>query len=182
MVGTLEQVALCTVISVPIAVLVAVYLVEYGRGALARATTFMVDILTGIPSIVAALFIYAVWIGVLKQQRVGFSVSLALVLLNLMWGGSLLVIGAVFSFAQGIIHPYYSIALAPAIGALVGAGSVELWKRRDSLLARLFLAGAVATSVAWAYVLLDRTPDWNPNLKVVILVAGLVASAARRRP
>src|SRR3989449_4590693 len=44
----------------------------------------------------------------------------------LMWGGSLLVTGAVFSFAQGIIHPYYSIALAPAIGALVGAGAVEL--------------------------------------------------------
>src|SRR5437016_7733294 len=68
----------------------------------------------------------------------------------LMWGGSLLVTGAVFSFAQGIIHPYYSIALAPAIGALVGSGSVELWKRRDNVLARLVLAAAVAASAAWA--------------------------------
>ena len=95
----------------------------------------------------------------------------------LMWGGSLLVTGAVFSFAQGIIHPYYSVALAPAIGALVGAGSVELWKRRGDLLARLFLAGAVAASAAWAYVLLDRSPDWNPGLKIAIGVAGLAVSA-----
>jgi len=69
------------VISVPIALLVAVYLVEYGTGPLARATTFMVDILTGIPSIVAALFIYAVFITTLGGQRSGWLVSLALVML-----------------------------------------------------------------------------------------------------
>jgi len=80
-IGTAEQVALCSAISVPIALLVAIYLVEYGRGALARVTTFMVDILTGIPSIVAALFIYAVFIGTLGQSKAGWLVSLALVLL-----------------------------------------------------------------------------------------------------
>jgi phosphate transport system permease protein len=80
-IGTLEQVALCTVISVPIALLVAIYLVEYGRGPLARATTFMVDILTGIPSIVAALFIYAVFVTSFSGQRAGWLVSLALVML-----------------------------------------------------------------------------------------------------
>ena len=95
----------------------------------------------------------------------------------LMWGGTLLVTGAVFSFAQGIIHPYYSIALAPAVGAVVGSGSVELWKRRDYVLARLLLAGAVAASAVWAYALLDRSPDWNPGLKVVVLVGGLAAGA-----
>src|SRR6266550_295713 len=95
----------------------------------------------------------------------------------LMWGGYLLVTGAVFSFAQGIIHPYYSIALAPAIGALVGAGSVELWKRRSNLIARLFLASALAATALWAFVLLDRTPDWNPYLKVAILAIGLGAGA-----
>jgi phosphate transport system permease protein len=79
--GTAEQVGLCAAISVPIALLVAVYLVEYGRGPLARATTFMVDILTGIPSIVAAVFIYAVVIGTLGGQRAGWLVSLALVML-----------------------------------------------------------------------------------------------------
>ena len=80
-VGTVEQVALCTLISVPIALLVAIYLVEYGRGPLARATTFMVDILTGIPSIVAALFIYAVFVTTFSGQRAGWLVSLALVML-----------------------------------------------------------------------------------------------------
>ncbi|MDT4938233.1 MAG: phosphate transport system permease protein [Pseudonocardiales bacterium] len=80
-VGTLEQVALCTVISVPIAILVGVYLVEYGRGPFARVTTFMVDILTGIPSIVAALFIYAVFIATFGSLGSGWLVSLALVIL-----------------------------------------------------------------------------------------------------
>lgn len=80
-IGTLLQVGLCALIAVPIALLVGIYLVEYGRGWLARATTFMVDILTGIPSIVAALFIYAVFIGTLGGQKAGWLVSLALVML-----------------------------------------------------------------------------------------------------
>ena len=70
-------------IAVPIGVFTAIYLVEYGRGAVARAVSFMVDILTGVPSIVAALFIYAVWVTTFGFQRVGFAVCLALVLLML---------------------------------------------------------------------------------------------------
>lgn len=79
--GTVEQVLICSIISVPIAVLVAIYLVEYGRGPLARATTFMVDILSGVPSIVAALFIYAVFITTFGGKRSGYLVSLALIML-----------------------------------------------------------------------------------------------------
>ena len=48
----------------------------------------------------------------------------------LLWGGWLLVTGGVFSFMAGIIHPYYTVALAPAIGALTGIGAVTLWRRR----------------------------------------------------
>src|SRR2546429_114133 len=59
----------------------------------------------------------------------------------------------------------------------VGAGSIELWRRRAGLVPRLFLAGALAATVVWAYVLLDRSPDWNPGLKFVILAAGLAAGA-----
>jgi phosphate transport system permease protein len=81
-VGTLLQGLVCAVIAVPIGMLVAIYLVEYGRGGrLAKAVTFMVDILSGVPSIVAALFIYALWITTLGLPRSGFAVSLALVLL-----------------------------------------------------------------------------------------------------
>jgi phosphate transport system permease protein len=80
-VGTFEQVAICAVISVPVAVLLGVYLVEYGRGPLARAATFMVDILTGIPSIVAALFVYALFITTFGGHTAGWLVSLSLVIL-----------------------------------------------------------------------------------------------------
>lgn len=80
-IGTLEIVAITTVISVPIAVLVGVYLVEYGAGRFARVTTLMVDILTGIPSIVAALFIFALFITTLGGQRASWLASLALVIL-----------------------------------------------------------------------------------------------------
>jgi phosphate transport system permease protein len=79
--GTLLQALVTALISVPIGVLTAIYLVEYGRGRLAKAVSFMVDILTGIPSIVAALFIYALWVTTFGLDRVGVSVSLALVLL-----------------------------------------------------------------------------------------------------
>jgi phosphate transport system permease protein len=81
-IGTLLQGLVCAIIAVPLGLLVAIYLVEYGKGArLAKVTTFMVDILSGVPSIVAALFIYALWITTLGLPRSGFAVSLALVLL-----------------------------------------------------------------------------------------------------
>ncbi|MBM7413570.1 MULTISPECIES: phosphate ABC transporter permease PstA [Nocardiaceae] len=81
-VGTLLQGLFCAVISIPIGIFVAIYLVEYGVGTrLAKATTFMVDILTGVPSIVAALFIYSLWIATFGFDRSGLAVSLALVLL-----------------------------------------------------------------------------------------------------
>ncbi|MDQ1628950.1 MAG: phosphate transport system permease protein [Actinomycetota bacterium] len=80
-VGTLLMALVTAVISVPIALGTAIYLVEYGRGTFARAVTFMVDVLTGIPSIVAALFVYALWVTTFGFQRVAFAVSLALVLL-----------------------------------------------------------------------------------------------------
>jgi phosphate transport system permease protein len=79
--GTLEMVGMTTLIAVPIGIMTAVYLVEYGRGALARAISFMVDILSGIPSIVAGLFIYAVIVTTLGLRQSGFAASLALVLL-----------------------------------------------------------------------------------------------------
>ena len=80
-VGTVEQVALCSVISVPVGVLAAVYLVEYGRGRLRSTVTFMVDILSGIPSIVAALFIYALFIIEFGAVFAGVYAAFAFVLL-----------------------------------------------------------------------------------------------------
>ncbi len=79
--GTLIQAAVTALIAVPLGILSAIYLVEYGRGRLARAVSFMVDILTGIPSIVAGLFIYAIWVGTFGFRTAGFAVCLALVIL-----------------------------------------------------------------------------------------------------
>jgi len=60
--GTLWVTGIATLISVPIGLLAAIYLVEYGRGRLARSITFFVDVMTGIPSIVAGLFAYALFV------------------------------------------------------------------------------------------------------------------------
>ncbi|MFE1765056.1 phosphate ABC transporter permease PstA [Streptomyces angustmyceticus] len=80
-IGTLEQVGLATLIAAPIGLLTAIYLVEYGRGRLARAVTFFVDVMTGIPSIVAGLFILSVWILILGFGPSGFAGSMALAIL-----------------------------------------------------------------------------------------------------
>ncbi|MFB7332777.1 phosphate ABC transporter permease PstA [Streptomyces adustus] len=78
--GSLEQVALATAIGAPIGVLTAIYLVEYGRGSLAKAVTFFVDVMTGIPSIVAGLFILSLML-MFDMQPFGFAGSLALAIL-----------------------------------------------------------------------------------------------------
>ncbi|HSA49620.1 MAG TPA: phosphate ABC transporter permease PstA [Yinghuangia sp.] len=82
-IGTLEQVGLAALMAVPLGLLTAIYLVEYGRGRLARAITFFVDVMTGIPSIVAGLFVYSFWILALGFKASGFAGSLALMILML---------------------------------------------------------------------------------------------------
>ena len=81
--GTVVQAGIAAVLSVPLGIMAAIYLVEYGHGRFAKLTTFMVDILAGVPSIVAALFVFALWISALGFPQSAFAVSLALVLLML---------------------------------------------------------------------------------------------------
>ncbi len=80
-IGTVEQVLIASLIAVPFGLLVAIYLVEYGRGRVSRVISFFVDVLTGLPSIVAGLFILAFWVLALHQGFSGFAGSLALVVL-----------------------------------------------------------------------------------------------------
>jgi 4-amino-4-deoxy-L-arabinose transferase-like glycosyltransferase len=96
----------------------------------------------------------------------------------LLWGGILAVTALVFSFAAGIIHPYYTVALAPPIGALVGMGSVLLWQHRGQVWARLVLAGAVGTTAVWSAILLERSTSFAPGLAVAIGAAGIGAAIA----
>jgi phosphate transport system permease protein len=81
--GTLVQAAVAAILAVPLGFMTAVYLAEYRSSRLARVTTFMVDVLAGLPSIVAALFIFSLWIATLGFEQSAFAVSLALVLLML---------------------------------------------------------------------------------------------------
>ncbi|MDP4501449.1 mannosyltransferase YkcB-related protein [Nonomuraea turcica] len=90
------------------------------------------------------------------------------------WGSWLLVTALVFSLMQGIFHAYYTVALAPAIAALVGMGAAVLWERGARRLPAMITAG----TAVWSYVLLSRSADWNAWLGVAVLVAGLGAALA----
>ena len=96
----------------------------------------------------------------------------------LLWGGSLVCIGLTISLGQGIIHPYYTVALAAPLGGLVGIATMGLWERRSTWAGRLGLAGALAATVWWGYVLLGRTSNWFPALRPFVLVAGAMGVVA----
>ncbi|MFJ3715683.1 glycosyltransferase family 39 protein [Streptomyces sp. NPDC090057] len=94
----------------------------------------------------------------------------------LVWGGSLLMTMVVFSYMAGIFHQYYTVALAPYVAAVTGMGAGLLWERRRETWASITLAAAVVAAAAWGYVLLDRTPDYLPWLRWLVLVGGLAAA------
>jgi 4-amino-4-deoxy-L-arabinose transferase-like glycosyltransferase len=98
----------------------------------------------------------------------------------LMWGMWLAVHVVVFSFMSGVIHSYYVVAMAPAIGALVGGGVVDLWAMRGRSPHRpwagVVLAGGLAGTAAIAWLLLDRTPGFAPGLTVTVV--SVTAAAA----
>jgi 4-amino-4-deoxy-L-arabinose transferase-like glycosyltransferase len=93
-----------------------------------------------------------------------------------LWGVWLAVTALTFSFMAGIFHAYYTVALAPAIGALVAIGATVLWRRRDSYPATLTLAAAVSFTAAFGFVLLTRTPDYLPLLKWVVGLLGFTSA------
>ncbi|SDI93652.1 4-amino-4-deoxy-L-arabinose transferase [Frankineae bacterium MT45] len=96
----------------------------------------------------------------------------------ILWGGWLLVTGAVLSFASGTIHSYYTIELAPAIAALVAISAVTLWRLRTDLNARLTMALGVLVTGIWGYELLQRDASWHPWISYLLVAATLIAVAA----
>lgn len=95
----------------------------------------------------------------------------------ILWGGWLAVTAIVFSFANGIVHPYYTVALAPAMGAAIGIGSTLLWRNRSDLRAAIALSGTVLVTTILAAVLLSRHSDWMPWLRATVAVGGVGAAA-----
>jgi phosphate transport system permease protein len=83
MVGTIQQVVIASVIALPIGLLTAIYLVEYGKGLFARAVTFFVDVMTGVPSIVAGLFVYTALLLQFGLRPFGAAGAIALAILML---------------------------------------------------------------------------------------------------
>jgi 4-amino-4-deoxy-L-arabinose transferase-like glycosyltransferase len=100
----------------------------------------------------------------------------------LLWGNWLVVSGLVFSLSGGVIHTYYTVALAPAIAALVAIGAVLAWRRRDVFAARALLALGVVGTALWSIALLARTPSWESWLVPVIAIAGGVAAIGLLMP
>ncbi|MET8650044.1 glycosyltransferase family 39 protein [Nocardia aurea] len=100
----------------------------------------------------------------------------------ILWGGWLLVTGLVFSFMAGIFHAYYTVALAPAVAALVGASAVALWRERDRPGVRVVLAAMVAVTTATAWMLLSRSTNFVPWLRWTVLVSGIVTTVAMLLP
>jgi 4-amino-4-deoxy-L-arabinose transferase-like glycosyltransferase len=96
----------------------------------------------------------------------------------LLWGGWLLVTGGIFSYMTGTIHPYYTVALAPAVAALVALGVRAAWQHRAHITARLGLAATVAAAGAWSVVLLARIPSWYPELRVAVAVLSALVMIA----
>lgn len=122
-----------------------------------------------IPAALVALVV-GLWIGRRAARTDMLRAELAV------WGGWLLLTGGILSFAGGIIHAYYTVVLAPAIGALLGIAAPLLWLRRDDILWRSVTGIMTAGTAVWSFVLLQRTPDWHPWLRWVVVSAGLAAA------
>jgi 4-amino-4-deoxy-L-arabinose transferase-like glycosyltransferase len=104
----------------------------------------------------------------------------------LLWGGWLVVTAIVFSFGSGVIHTYYTVALAPAIAALA-IGVAALWHDRQMLRTRVLLATGLIITAGWSWILLDRTAHWESwgraliRVSAALAVAGLLAAPLMRR-
>jgi 4-amino-4-deoxy-L-arabinose transferase-like glycosyltransferase len=97
----------------------------------------------------------------------------------LLWGLWTVVIVLVFSFAGGVLHPYYAIVMAPGIAALVGAGGVALWRLgRDNRWFSWVLPAAIIGSSVWSAILLQRTADFAPGLGTAVIVLGSCGAVA----
>ncbi|MEV0676227.1 glycosyltransferase family 39 protein [Actinosynnema sp. NPDC050436] len=96
----------------------------------------------------------------------------------LLWGTWVLVNGVVFSFMSGITHPYYTVAVAPGVAAIVAIAGREMWRGRAHLPVRVSLAVVVAAAGFWGFALLDRYPGWMPALRWVVAGAAVVVATA----
>ncbi|MBB5873876.1 4-amino-4-deoxy-L-arabinose transferase-like glycosyltransferase [Allocatelliglobosispora scoriae] len=96
----------------------------------------------------------------------------------LLWGGWLVTTWLVFSFMAGIFHSYYTVALAPAIGAVIGTGAALLWRNREHAWAAAAAAAALAGTGWWSFTLLGQAATFYPWLRQAILVGAIAIASA----
>jgi 4-amino-4-deoxy-L-arabinose transferase-like glycosyltransferase len=130
-----------------------------------------------------ALLALAVGVVILRRQPRTDAQRAAFVL----WGGWLIVTGTIFSLGRGIIHPYYSIALAPPIAALVAMGCSSLWAQRSEHRARVVLAAMVAVTIGCADLLVSEASAGGAGRQVavvlvILMLAGAILAGPRLRP
>ncbi|AKS36357.1 glycosyl transferase [Mycolicibacterium goodii] len=94
----------------------------------------------------------------------------------IIWGGWLLVTAVVFSYMNGIVHPYYTVALAPAIGAVIGIGGTVMWQRRNDIRAATAMAATVLVTAILAAVLLARHGDPMSWLRGTVAAGGVAVA------
>jgi 4-amino-4-deoxy-L-arabinose transferase-like glycosyltransferase len=95
----------------------------------------------------------------------------------ILWGGWFVVTAITLSFMTGTVHTYYTVALAPAVAALLGIVTPRLWQSRSTLLSRFGLSSMLLSTGVWSYVLLDRTPSWHPWIRIAVVALCAVAIA-----
>ncbi|MGV8979169.1 MAG: ArnT family glycosyltransferase [Cellulomonas sp.] len=145
-----------------------------GWGATGIARMFGSDIGGQIAWLIpAALVLGAVGLWLRRRFARTDVVRAALVV----WGTWLVVTMLTFSLMAGIFHAYYTVALAPAIAALVGIGASLVWTHRTRAWSLGLLAGVTLMTGAWSFVLLSRSPTWLPWLRWAVLVVAFAAAA-----
>ncbi|PEG41504.1 glycosyl transferase [Mycolicibacterium agri] len=120
----------------------------------------------------AALLAAAFGVYLLLRSRLGRGEKAALT----MFTGWLLVSGLVFSYMDGMVHPYYTVAMAPAVAGLVGIGAAWAWRDRARWDGRVVLAAMIAMTAAWSAILLHRNAFWPTWLTRCLVVVAVVAA------
>jgi 4-amino-4-deoxy-L-arabinose transferase-like glycosyltransferase len=94
----------------------------------------------------------------------------------ILFGGWMVVDGLVLSYMHGMVHPYYSLSIAPAVAAMYAIGLSQMWARRESVWYRGGLAALILAAGVWGWWILGRHADWFPALRWVILALAIAAS------
>jgi 4-amino-4-deoxy-L-arabinose transferase-like glycosyltransferase len=149
-----------------------------GRAGLHRL--FSAEMANEVSWLLPAALVALVFGGyLLARRQLGRTEGAAVV----MWGGWLVVTALVFDYMSGTVHPYYTVALAPAVAALTGLGGGWAWRRRSGADGRIAIAAMSAVTAGWSALLLSLNrfgPSWLPKAIVVVAVAAVLACVFRR--